>query len=76
MLDQLTEFATIETLAFGLVMFISGMCVPFRYGVERLRGFGRAIISRLPYEPPAGLSVDEALEQTTDDPAPDGPDRA
>ncbi len=24
-----------------LLAFIMGMCVPFKYGIERLRGFGR-----------------------------------
>ncbi|WP_435062373.1 hypothetical protein [Halobaculum sp. EA56] len=40
-------------IAAVLVAFIGGMCVPFRYGIERLRGFGRAVVSRLPYKPPA-----------------------
>lgn len=35
-----------------ILAFIIGMCVPFQYGVERLRGFGRAALSKLPYKPP------------------------
>lgn len=36
-----------------ILAFVLGMCVPFRYGIERLRGFGRAGLSKLPYKPPA-----------------------
>lgn len=35
-----------------ILAFIIGMCVPFRYGIERLRGFGRAAMGKLPYKPP------------------------
>lgn len=35
-----------------LLAFVAGMCVPFRFGIERLRGFGRATLGKLPYEPP------------------------
>jgi len=35
-----------------ILAFVLGMCVPFRYGIERLRGFGRAGLSKLPYKPP------------------------
>jgi len=35
-----------------LLAFIMGMCVPFKYGIERLRGFGRAALSKLPYREP------------------------
>jgi len=34
-----------------ILAFIIGMCVPFKYGIERLRGFGRAALSKLPYKP-------------------------
>ncbi|GAB7094095.1 hypothetical protein JCM30237_12470 [Halolamina litorea] len=35
-----------------ILAFVIGMCVPFKYGIERLRGFGRAALSKLPYKPP------------------------
>ncbi len=35
-----------------LLAFIMGMCVPFKYGIERLRGFGRAALAKMPYKPP------------------------
>jgi len=35
-----------------ILAFIIGMCVPFKYGIERLRGFGRAALAKLPYKPP------------------------
>ncbi len=36
-----------------ILAFIIGLCVPFKYGVERLRGFGRAALAKLPYKPAA-----------------------
>lgn len=46
---------TVEPTMISVVVlaFTIGMCVPFKYGIERLRGFGRAGISKLPYKPPA-----------------------
>jgi len=41
-----------ELIALVVLAFTAGMCVPFRYGIERLRGFGRAVVSKLPYKPP------------------------
>ena len=40
-------------LGMVLLAFIGGMTVPTRYGIERLNGFGRAVASKIPYEPPA-----------------------
>ena len=54
-----------EWIAFVLVAFIGGMCVPFRYGIERLRGFGRVVVGKLPYAPPPGKEEAEAMEQAT-----------
>jgi len=34
-----------------ILAFIIGLCVPFKYGIKRLRGFGRAALSKLPYKP-------------------------
>lgn len=51
-LPTLFQALTLQTLALMLVTFIAGLCVPFDYGIERLRGFGRAVLSRLPYQPP------------------------
>ena len=41
-----------EVIAVVVLAFTAGLCVPFRYGIERLRGFGRAVVGQLPYEPP------------------------
>ena len=48
----LESLAASPMLAVVAVAFIGGMCVPFKYGIERLRGFGRALFSKLPYKPP------------------------
>lgn len=39
------------TVSLFVLAFIIGLCVPFRYGIERLRGSGRAVLSKLPYKP-------------------------
>lgn len=37
-----------DCVAVGIVAFVGGMAVPFRYGMERIRGFGRYVANRLP----------------------------
>lgn len=63
LLAGLTDSA--PTLALTLVAFIGGVMVPFPYAMERFRGFGRTLLSKLPYTPPAGMDAGEALEQAT-----------
>ncbi|ACV47825.1 MULTISPECIES: hypothetical protein [Halomicrobium] len=55
-----------QTVAFGLLMFLGGMAVPTRYGMERLEGFGRAVASKLPYRPPPGTDEQEAMADAVD----------
>lgn len=49
-------------LAAVVLAFLGGMTVPTAYGRERLRGFGRWMASKLPYEPPPGHDDQDALE--------------
>ncbi|WP_435362746.1 hypothetical protein [Haloarchaeobius sp. DYHT-AS-18] len=35
-----------------LLAFVAGLFVPFGFAMERLRGFGRHIVAKLPYRPP------------------------
>ncbi|GAB7012044.1 hypothetical protein [Halolamina salina] len=48
-----------------MVMFaigvVTGSLVPAYYAQERLRGFGRAMMGRLPYQPPPGLDREQAM---------------
>jgi len=53
-------------LGFALLAFLAGMAVPTRYGLERLAGFARWFVAKLPYEPPPGKDRGEALEDATD----------
>ncbi|WP_159900725.1 hypothetical protein [Salinirussus salinus] len=53
-------------LAF-LAGLLAGMTVPLRYGMERLAGFSRALLGRLPYEPPPGREPEEALQAATEE---------
>jgi hypothetical protein len=60
---------TIETLAAVVVAFLAGASCPVYYANERFRGFGRAMMSKLPYEPPPGQDEQQALEDAVDDDA-------
>jgi hypothetical protein len=55
-----------QTLALALVCLLAGMTVPTGYGLERLNGFGRAIVSKLPYKAPPGQEAAEAMQQAAD----------
>jgi hypothetical protein len=67
MLEALAEVApTSGTLAAVVLAFLAGATAPTYYAQERLRGFGRAVSSRLPYRPPAGLDESEAMEAATE----------
>jgi len=54
-------------LIFFILGFVAGMTIPLRYGMERLNGFARWVVSKLPYKAPPGKTADEALEQATDE---------
>lgn len=53
-----------------IIMFVFGLLVgslaPTYYAGEQLRGFGRAMLEKLPYEPPPGREKEEALVEATD----------
>ncbi|MGB9953698.1 hypothetical protein ACOZ4F_15030 [Haloarcula marismortui] len=63
---------TAESAAYGLLMFIAGMTVPTRYGIERLEGFGRVMASKLPYMAPPGMDAETAMQQATERQTDDG----
>lgn len=52
---------TVEDLAIAVLFYLAGATTPTYYAAERLRGFGRAFVDRLPYSPPPGMSTEEAL---------------
>lgn len=58
---------SLEALAAVIVAFMAGASCPTYYAQERFRGFGRAMIKKLPYEPPPGLEAEEALQDATDE---------
>lgn len=61
----------------NLMYFVAGVLaalpVPLWYAAERLRGFSRALFSRLPYEPPPGKEEQEAMEEAMQE-AGEGPE--
>ena len=67
MLEAIAEAApSTGTLALVVLAFLAGATAPTYYAQERLRGFGRAVASRLPYKPPAGMETGEAMEAATE----------
>jgi hypothetical protein len=50
-----------EIVALVVLALLAGMAVPTAYGIERLQGFGRAVVSKVPYRPPPGMEKKEAL---------------
>jgi|GEM_PF-4045915 len=56
---------SLASLAPLLVAFIAGMCVPFEFGMRRLRGFGMFVLAKLPqYEPDSSSDEPVAEEQS------------
>lgn len=58
-----TEFVAssipfIITFAVGAA---AGAMAPTYYAQERLRGFGRALFRKVPYDPPPGMKREEAM---------------
>ncbi|MFC7140019.1 hypothetical protein ACFQMA_09255 [Halosimplex aquaticum] len=52
-----------KVLGIVLLAFLGGMAVPTRYGLLRLRGFGRLFASKIPAKPPAGMEREQWLRQ-------------
>lgn len=46
---------------------LTAIWVPTRYAMERLEGFGRWGMQKIPYEPPPGKSEEEAMEETDEE---------
>ena len=67
MLESIAEAVpSTGTLELIVLAFLAGATTPTYYAQERLRGFGRAVASRLPYKPPAGMETAEAMEEVTE----------
>lgn len=66
-MDIGTLLPNVRTAALVLVSFLAGGMCPVFYFQERMRGFGRAMVARLPYEPPPGKDREEALLEAVQD---------
>lgn len=53
----------VRMLSAVVVAFGAGAACPTYYAQERFRGFGRAMVDRLPYRPPPGMEETEALQE-------------
>lgn len=54
---------TMEQVMIFLAGFLIGLPAPYWYAQERVRGFTRAILKQLPYEPPPGEDKQEAMKE-------------
>lgn len=54
---------TLEQIGWFLLGFLVGLPAPYWYAQERIRGFTRSVLKRIPYEPPPGQHKEEALEE-------------
>lgn len=61
------SLGSMEILIAFLFGYLAGLAVPTRYGLERLSGFGRRAVSKLPYEPPPGKEEEEALADAVEE---------
>jgi len=52
-------------LAAIVLAYVAGAATPFAYLIERLRGFGRASVAKLPYKSPPGMEKEQALQRAT-----------
>jgi len=57
-------FPTAELAIAFLFGLLAGLSIPTGYGLERLAGFGRELLSKIPYRAPPGMDEDEALRRT------------
>jgi len=62
------EPSTTIAVAWTILCVIAGMTVPTRYGIERLNGFGRWLLQKLPYQPPPGTDQETAMQAAAEDP--------
>lgn len=60
MLDNLS---ILLAFAAGLT---AGSLAPTYFAAERLRGFGRWLVQKIPYAPPPGESREEAMQEAAD----------
>jgi len=66
MLAELVAASSPQLVAFAVGIFI-GSLAPTYYSQERLRGFGRAMMAKLPYQPPPGMQPEEAMMAAVED---------
>lgn len=63
----LLQFDVIGSVGPQLVAFavgvLAGALAPTYYAAERLRGLGRWMLAKAPYQPPPGQREEEAMEQ-------------
>ncbi|MCT9095285.1 hypothetical protein [Haloarchaeobius sp. HME9146] len=58
--------SAMPTASVVVLAFLAGAACPAYYAQERLRGFGRTILSRLPYAPPPGMDAEQAMQQAVE----------
>lgn len=54
---------SLDQLMWFFVGVLAALPVPYWYANERIQGFARWLLAKLPYEPPPGKTEEEALEE-------------
>lgn len=55
---------SIENMLYFIAGVLIGLPAPYWYAAERIQGFTRYVLVKLPYAPPPGMSEEEAMEET------------
>jgi len=67
MIPMQSALADPSMIGIAVLALLAGMVIPLGYGMERLGGFARWVVSFLPYRPPPGQSEEQALQAAVED---------
>lgn len=56
-----------QNVAWFMIGLLVGLPAPYWFAAERIKGFSRAWLLKLPYQPPPGAEEDEAMQEATED---------
>lgn len=58
---------TAENAAYLVLGILIGLPAPYWFAAERVKGFSRAMLMKIPYQPPPGVEEGEAMEEAVED---------
>lgn len=57
---------SLENIMYLLLGILIGLPAPYWYAQERIQGFIRAMLDKMPYRPPPGMNKEEALREAVE----------